>query len=148
MKAQRLLIKTAPAVDHPRGMRFNPAAAATLHVEAVAAAIVLCHSAMLLMLLLAMRDTAGLDIRAPLKILPPLLATTGAMVLAVGLWLRLGPETLSGFVQTGIGIAIGVAVFTAFAGWLLQAELAMLRELLLKGRRKPGEAETLGAVGP
>jgi hypothetical protein len=31
MKAQRLLIKTAPAVDHPRGMRFNPAAAATLH---------------------------------------------------------------------------------------------------------------------
>jgi hypothetical protein len=31
MKVQRLLIKTAPAVDHPRGMRFNPAAAATLH---------------------------------------------------------------------------------------------------------------------
>lgn len=123
------------------------AGAATFHVEAVAAAIVLCHSAMLLILLMAMRDTAGLDIRAPLKILPPLLASTGGMALAVTAWVRLAPESLSGFVQAGIGIAIGAIVFTAFAGWLLQAELMMLRELLLKNRRKPPEAESLGAVG-
>jgi O-antigen/teichoic acid export membrane protein len=124
------------------------AVAVTFNVEAVAVAIVLCHSVMLALLLRAMRDRAKLDIRPPLKVLPPLLIATAAMVLSVTAWVRLAPETLSGFAQTGIGVFIGIVVFTALSGWLLQAELLMLRDLLLKRRRRAAEPETIGAVGP
>jgi O-antigen/teichoic acid export membrane protein len=123
------------------------AAAAAFSVEAVAGAIVLCHSVMLVILLLAMRRTAGLDVRTPLRILPPLLVVTGAMALAVTGWTRVAPESLPGFAQAGIGIAIGIVVFTALASWLLQTELLMLRDLLLRGRSTPAESENLGAVG-
>lgn len=116
-------------------------------VEGVTIAIVLCQFVVFRVLFSLLRDVAGIDPVRHLKLLPALILICGVMALAVTLWTRFMPGELSAVSQLGIGIAIGVVVFTGLASLILQNELLVLRDLLLAGRRKQADPEHLSAVG-
>ena len=107
--------------------------AARISIEATMVAIVACNAVLVPPLLYYVHRLASIDVLEPLRMLPRLVLSTLAMLIAVATWRDLVGDTGSAVVVLST-IAVGGLTYVAAVILLLRPELISARDLIVKAR--------------